>query len=168
MRQFLVLAFSMLFLAACAAKGPIAESVLQPTKGNTAAGIMTFEQQGDKVQISGQFTGLTPGAHGFHIHEKGDCSAMDGTSTGGHFNPFGKHHGDPARPDHHAGDLPMLVAGANGQARFMALMDGISLTAGPGSILDRGIIIHAAPDDFTTQPTGNSGARVACGVIKAK
>jgi len=168
MRQLLVLAFSVLFLTACAAKGPVAESMLQPTKGNTAAGTMTFAQQDDKVLIRGQFTGLTPGAHGFHIHDKGDCSAPDGTSAGGHFNPFAKHHGDPARPDHHAGDLPMLVAGADGQARFEALMDGISLEVGPGNILGRGVVIHAQPDDFTTQPAGNSGPRVACGVITAK
>jgi superoxide dismutase, Cu-Zn family len=168
MRQFFLLAFTALFLAACAAKGPVAETVLQPTKGNTAAGAMTFAQQDGKVLIKGQFTGLTPGAHGFHIHEKGDCSAPDATSAGGHFNPFAKPHGDPAKPAHHAGDLPMLVAGADGQARFEALLDGITLGNGPASILGRSVIIHAQPDDFTTQPTGNSGARAACGVIKAK
>jgi Cu-Zn family superoxide dismutase len=168
MRHIILIVFCAMFLAACAAKGPMAEAQLQPTKGNTTAGTMTFEQQGSKVLINGQFTGLTPGAHGFHIHEKGDCSALDGTSAGGHFNPYGKHHGDPATPDHHAGDLPMLVAGADGTARFAALMDGISLEYGPGNILGRGIIIHAMPDDFTTQPTGNSGARLACGVIKAQ
>jgi Cu-Zn family superoxide dismutase len=146
----------------------MAVAQLQPTKGNTTTGTMTFEQQGSKVLINGQFTGLSTGAHGFHIHEKGDCSALDGTSAGGHFNPFGKHHGDPAMPDHHAGDLPMLVAGADGSARFTALMDGLSLENGPGNILGRGVIIHAMPDDFTTQPTGNSGARLACGVIKAQ
>ena len=168
MRHFLLLAFSAIFLTACAAKGPIAEAVLQPTKGNAAAGSMSFAQQDGKVLIKGRFTGLTPGAHGFHIHEKGDCTAPDGASAGGHFNPFGKRHGDPAKPNHHAGDLPMLVAGADGQARFEALMDGISLENGPANILGRSIIVHARPDDFTTQPTGNSGARVACGVIKAR
>ena len=168
MRQFVLLALSALFLTACAAKGPTAEAALQPTKGSTAAGSMAFAQQGEKVLVKGQFAGLTPGAHGFHIHDKGDCSAPDGTSAGGHFNPFAKPHGDPARPAHHAGDLPMLVAGADGTARFEALMDGISLETGPANILGRSVIVHAQPDDFTTQPTGNSGARVACGVIKAK
>ncbi len=168
MRRFLVLASAIVLLSACAAKGPTAGALLQPTKGNTAEGTMTFAQERDKVLIKGQFTGLTPGAHGFHIHEKGDCSAPDGTSTGGHFNPYGKPHGDPAKPNHHAGDLPMLVAGADGTARFTALMDGISLEYGPGNIMGRAVIIHAMPDDFTTQPTGNSGARVACGVIKAR
>jgi len=168
MRQFLLLASVIALLSACAAKGPNAEALLQPTKGNTAAGTMTFAQEQNMVLIKGQFTGLTPGAHGFHIHEKGDCSAPDGTSTGGHFNPYGKRHGNPSTPDHHAGDLPMLVAGADGTARFTALMDGLSLEYGPGNILGRAVIIHAMPDDYTTQPTGNSGARVACGVIKAQ
>jgi Cu-Zn family superoxide dismutase len=168
MRQLLLLAFCTVLLTACAAKGPAAEALLAPTKGNNASGGMTFAQQGDKVMVNGQFSGLTPGAHGFHIHEKGDCSAPDGTSAGGHFNPFGKPHGDPAKAAHHAGDLPMLIAGADGSARFTALMDGISLRSSPDSILGRSVIIHAQPDDFTTQPTGNSGARVACGVITAK
>ncbi|MHC1701635.1 MAG: superoxide dismutase family protein [Humidesulfovibrio sp.] len=168
MCRSLLLAASLLALSACAFKAPSAEAVLKPTKGNTASGTMTFAQQGDKVLITGQFTGLTPGAHGFHIHEKGDCSAMDATSAGGHFNPFGQRHGDPSKPAHHAGDLPMLVAGASGQARFNALMDGITLDSGPGNIVGRSIVVHADPDDFTTQPTGNSGARVACGVIKAR
>ncbi len=168
MRRPILLVLSLLPLSACAFKAPGAEALLQPTKGSTASGTMTFVQQGGMVLISGRFTGLTPGAHGFHIHEKGDCSAPDGTSAGGHFNPLGKRHGDLSRAEHHAGDLPMVVAGANGQARFEALMDGITLNNGPGNILGRGIVIHARPDDFTTQPTGNSGGRVACGVIKAR
>ncbi len=167
MRKAILFA-ALLSLAACAGKGPVAEAVLKPTKGNTASGVFTFAQEGALVRISGTATGLTPGAHGFHIHDKGDCSAPDATSAGGHFNPFGKPHGDPAKPGHHAGDLPMLVAGAGGSARFEAVMDGITLGDGPGSILKRGLIIHAAPDDFTTQPTGNSGGRVACGVILPK
>lgn len=168
MRRSILFAISLLCLSACAFKAPSAEAVLKPTRGNTAAGNMSFAQQGGRVLIKGQFTGLTPGAHGFHIHEKGDCSAPDAASAGGHFNPFGQRHGDPSRAAHHAGDLPMVVAGANGQARFEALMDGITLDNGPGSIMGRSIIVHAKPDDFTTQPTGNSGGRVACGMIKAK
>lgn len=168
MRRIILLAFSALFLAACAAKSPTAVALLKPTRGNTASGTVGFAQVGDKVRITALAQGLTPGAHGFHIHERGDCSAPDAASAGGHFNPFGKPHGDPARPAHHAGDLPMLVAGADGRARFEALMDGLTLHNGPASIMGRGIVIHARPDDFTTQPAGNSGASVSCGVIKAK
>ena len=166
MRKLLILAAAAIFLSACAAKGPTAQAMLTPTKGYTAVGSMTFTQDGSDVLVKGMFSGLTPGGHGFHIHEKGDCSAPDGTSAGAHFNPTGMHHGSPAVADHHAGDLPMLTAGADGTARFEARMSGITLTDGPLSIVKRGVIIHAMPDDFTTQPTGNSGGRVACGVIE--
>lgn len=167
MRKFIVFAAA-LALSACAAKGPTAEAVIAPTKGNTAAGSMTFAQDGKTLLVKGMFTGLTPGAHGFHIHEKGDCSAPDGTSAGGHFNPTGAKHGSPSVMDHHLGDMPMLTAGADGSAKFEARLDGLTVADGPTSVLNRSVIIHAQPDDFTTQPTGNSGARVGCGVIKSK
>lgn len=168
MRHFILPALTLLFLTmlsltSCAFKAPSAVAVLKPAPGNTAAGTVSFAQQGKSVLIKGRFTGLAPGAHGFNIHERGDCA-----SPGGHFNPFGKRHGDLSRPDHHAGDLPMLVAGAAGQAHFEALMNGLSLEDGQANILGRSIVVHAKPDDFTTQPTGNSGPGVACGVIKAQ
>jgi len=163
MRRRILLALSLLSLSACAFKAPGAEAVLKPSPGNTAAGTMHFVQQGKSVLLKGQFTGLTPGAHGLNIHEKGDCAL-----AGGHFNPFGKRHGNLSGPDHHAGDLPMLVAGADGSARFSALMDGLSLENGATCILGRSIVVHARPDDFTTQPSGNSGPGVACGIIKTK
>ena len=155
-------------LSACAGGGAEragAEAVLKPTQGNSAAGTVSFRQDGDAVVVTAQVSGLTPGAHGFHIHEKGDCSAPDATSAGGHFNPTGKPHGNPEHADHHGGDMPQLVADASGNARLTARLAGLSVSEGPASVLGRGVIVHAAPDDFKTQPTGNSGARVACGVI---
>jgi Cu-Zn family superoxide dismutase len=86
-------------------------------------------------------------------------------SAGGHFNPAGKPHGDPTAADHHAGDMPMLVADANGNAAVTAELSAISIGAGPNDIVGKAVIVHKDPDDFKTQPTGNSGARVACGVI---
>jgi Cu-Zn family superoxide dismutase len=145
-----------------------AEAVMAPTQGNKASGTVTFVQSGDKLKVFAEISGLTPGLHGFHIHEKGDCSAPDGTSAGGHFNPSGKPHGDPAHADHHAGDLTQLVADANGVARQVSYVEGPTLADGPGNIIGRSVIIHAAPDDYKTQPTGNSGARQACGVILQK
>lgn len=142
-----------------------AEVSMQPTQGNTASGAVSFTKTGDKIRVYAEFKGLTPGAHGFHIHDKGDCSAPDGTSAGGHFNPLSKPHGNPDHADHHAGDLPMLVADANGNAKLTAYLSGITIGTGDTNIVGRGLIVHAAPDDFKTQPTGNSGARVACGVI---
>ena len=161
-------------LAACqsasrSAPEPLqATAALQSTKGNKAFGEATFEQEGDKVHMVVNVQGLKPGQeHGFHIHEAGDCSSGDGMSAKGHFNPGGKPHGNPAASEHHAGDLPALKADKSGRARLDVTLGGISLAPGPNSIVGRGLIIHADPDDYKTQPTGNSGARLACGVIKA-
>lgn len=158
-------------LTACAgsgAYGPSAEAGLAPTRGNTASGTVSFRQEGSAVIVTARVSGLTPGAHGFHIHEKGDCSAPDATSAGGHFNPHGKAHGHPQGGDHHAGDMPQLVADATGTATLTTSLSAISVGSGAGNIIGRSVIVHAAPDDFATQPTGNSGARVACGVIVMK
>jgi len=138
--------------------------VLHPTKGNETGGIITFIQTEDGVKIVADVEGLTPGKHGFHIHQYGDCSAPDGTSTGGHFNPTNEKHGSPDAEERHVGDLGNLVADDNGRAHYERLDKVISLN-GPNSIIGRGIIVHAGEDDFVTQPTGNAGARVADGVI---
>ena len=103
-----VVALSISAGAAIAAGG--AEATLAPTKGNNVAGKVTFNEQGGKVRVVATVSGLTPGQHGFHVHEKGDCSAPDAMSAGGHFNPTGDAHGDPSKAPHHAGDMPMLVA----------------------------------------------------------
>jgi Cu-Zn family superoxide dismutase len=142
-----------------------ATATLKPTAGNTAAGTVTFTQKGDRVSMTANVTGLSPGSHGFHVHEKGDCSAADGMSAGGHFNPTGKPHGDPTTPDHHAGDMPQLVADAGGKATLTADLSPMTIGAGANDIIGKAVIVHKDADDFKTQPTGNSGARVACGVI---
>jgi len=147
--------------------GPSATAKLQPTKGNSAAGTATFTQRGDKVQVVASVTGLKPNQeHGFHIHEKGDCSSGDGMSAGGHFNPLARPHAHPSTPNRHAGDMPALKADGNGNAAFSTELDVISVTEGPTSIVGRGLIVHAQADDYATQPTGNAGARIACGVIQ--
>ena len=112
-----------------------------------------------------QLTGLAPGGHGFHIHEKGDCSAPDAMSAGGHFNPTGKPHGAPDVADHHAGDMQMLQADASGNATLTTDLTGLGIGSGPADIVGKAVIVHKDADDYKTQPTGNSGARVACGVI---
>jgi Cu-Zn family superoxide dismutase len=141
-----------------------ATATLKPTSGNTAAGTVTFTQKGDKVAVVANVTGLSPGPHGFHIHEKGDCSAPDAMSAGGHFNPTAKPHGDPTGADHHAGDMPQLVADAGGNANLSAELSPMTL-GGANDIVGKAVVVHKDADDFKTQPTGNSGARVACGVI---
>jgi len=145
-----------------------ATAALQPTKGSKAFGEATFEQAGDKVRVIVFAQGLRPEReHGFHIHEAGDCSSGDGMSAKGHFNPHGRPHGEPTSAERHAGDLPALKAGKDGRAKIDVTLDVISIGQGPGNIVGRGLIIHADPDDYKTQPTGNAGARIACGVIKA-
>jgi len=150
---------------ALAASVPGASAALAGTAGSAVSGTVTFEQSGDKMRVVAKVGGLSPGAHGFHIHEKGDCSAPDAMSAGGHFNPGGKPHGDPASADHHGGDMPMLNADASGNATLDALIDGVTIGGGAGDIVGRAVVVHKDADDFKTQPTGNSGARVACGVI---
>ena len=146
---------------------PKATAQLAPTAGNRTAGTVTFTATGDRVRVLAKVSGLSPGAHGFHIHEKGDCSAADATSAGGHFNPTNKPHGNPAAGEHHGGDMPMLEADAAGNAALDVTLDAVTLTSGLHGIVGRAVIVHKDADDFRTQPTGNSGARVACGVIAA-
>jgi len=158
-------------LAACQSMSPEplrATAQLQPTKGNKTFGEATFEQVGDKVRVVIFVQGLKPGQeHGLHIHEAGDCSSGDGMSAKGHFNPFGRPHGHHGSGERHAGDLPSLKANKEGRANIQADLDVITLAPGPASIIGRGLIVHADPDDYKTQPTGNAGARIACGVIQA-
>ena len=157
-------------LGACqsmAPDGPSATAALQPTKGSTVSGSVSFTQMGDKVRVNARVTGLRPnGEYGFHIHEAGDCSSGDGMSTKGHFNPYAKPHAHAGTPERHAGDLPSLKSDAGGNASVSADLDVITVAPGPSSVVGRGLIVHAAPDDYKTQPTGNAGARSACAVIQ--
>jgi superoxide dismutase, Cu-Zn family len=168
----IIAAAAAVLLAACQTtptEGPRATAQLQPTKGSKTFGEATFEQMGDKVRVVVFVQGLKPGQeHGMHIHEVGDCSSGDGMSTMGHFNPHGKPHGHPTSGERHAGDLPALKANKEGRANVQADLDIITVTAGPTSVIGRGLIVHADPDDYKTQPTGNAGARIACGVIRAE
>ena len=169
--RFTLLASSVLSLAACASTspGPAATASLAPTRGNATAGTVQFVQQGDVVRVSGEVRGLQPNAeHGFHIHEKGDCSSGDGLSAGGHFNPGGKPHGHGGLEEgaHHAGDLPNLKADAQGVARFSFESHTLRIGSTENDIVGRGLIVHRDPDDYISQPVGNAGPRLACGVIQ--
>ena len=146
---------------------PRASAKLQPSKGQSTAGTVDFYQIGNKVRVVANVTGLQPGReHGFHVHEAGDCSSGDGMSAKGHFNPQGKPHGSPQSGERHAGDMPALRADASGNARLETELDIMTVTPGPTSVVGRGLIVHADPDDYKTQPTGNAGARLACAVIQ--
>lgn len=170
MKSLIAATAAVVLLAACQTmptEAPIASAQLKPTKGNKTFGEATFEQVGDKVRVVVFVQGLKPGQeHGLHIHEVGDCSSGDGLSAKGHFNPYGKPHGHPGSAERHAGDLPALKANKAGRANVQIDLDIITVTPGPASIIGRGLIVHADPDDYKTQPTGNAGARIACGVIQ--
>ena len=144
-----------------------ADATLQPTQGNTVQGTVHFEKDMGEMHVQVHVTGLTPGKHGFHIHETGDCSAPDASSAGGHFNPDAKPHGAPNAGEHHAGDLGNVEADSTGMA--MADLHSTSLTLeGPNSIIGKAVIVHGGEDDLKSQPAGNAGPRVACGVIPKK
>jgi Cu-Zn family superoxide dismutase len=138
--------------------------LLYPTQGSETMGKVTFSQKADGMLIIADVKGLSPGKHGFHIHEYGDCSQPDGKSAGGHFNPTSKNHGGPNSEDRHVGDLGNLIAKDDGTA-YYEWTDKLLSFSGPKSILGRAIIVHADEDDLISQPTGNAGARIACGVI---
>ena len=158
---------SVALLGACAtpASGPSASADLLARSGSAVNGKISFSEAGGKLRVEAQVAGLTPGEHGFHIHEVGDCSAPDASSAKGHFNPAGKAHGHHAGMERHGGDMPNLLANAVGEARFSGEISGLSL-GGTTGVVGRSVVIHADPDDYTTQPTGNAGARLACGVIQ--
>lgn len=139
-------------------------AVLQPTQGNSAHGTITFLKVANGIQVIAAIEGLTPGAHGFHVHEYGDCSSGDGKSAGGHFNPEGKAHGGPDAKERHVGDLGNITADESGKAT-LDIVDALISFEGLTSILGRGVIVHAQADDLMSQPTGAAGDRVACGVI---
>jgi len=139
-------------------------AVLHPTEGNEVSGIVHFFDTGKGVRVVADVQGLTQGDHGFHVHEFGDCSAPDGASAGGHFNPDDTPHGAPTDTDRHVGDLGNLSADDAGSAEFQ-WTDSFLAFQGPHSIVGRGVIVHAGADDYSSQPSGAAGARVACGVI---
>ena len=185
LRTGLAASIASLLLAACASTGssPTAASRssakpasstaqqamanLASASGSLVSGRLTFVPMGDGVHMTGEVGGLAPGdTRGFHIHEKGDCSAADASSAGGHFNPGAQAHGRAGTGAHHAGDTDNIVADAKGVARVNAHLRGVTLGGGAANdIAGRAVIVHAAADDYATQPTGNAGARVACGVI---
>ena len=146
-----------------------ARVVLAPASGSLVSGTLSLMAMGDGVHITGDVGGLAPNStHGFHIHEKGDCSAADASSAGGHFNPAGDAHGRASAPHHHLGDNDNLVADANGIAHVNAHFAGAVLGGGGADdIVGKAVVVHADADDYTSQPSGNAGGRIACGVITA-
>ncbi len=146
-----------------------ANVTLAATQGHNVTGTISIAPMGEGVHLTGSLQGLPPnGEFGFHIHEKGDCSAPDASSAGGHLNPAGVEHGNPQSPPHHAGDISNAKSDAQGVAQINAHVDGLTLGDGGASdVVGKAVVVHEKTDDYKTQPSGGSGARVACGVITA-
>ncbi len=146
----------------------ISTAVLVATSGSAVSGTLKFHETQDRVvHITGTIAGLTPGKHGFHVHVNGNCDSPDGMSAGGHYAPTGGRHGAPGSQTHHLGDLGNIVADESGRADVNVTVSGITIALmGTASIGDRSIVVHAKEDDYS-DPAGNSGARVACGVIES-
>ncbi|MGH9441826.1 MAG: superoxide dismutase family protein [Thermoanaerobaculia bacterium] len=149
-----------------AAAGPHVTAMIEGRSGSALTGTATFTQASGAVHIVVDVNNAPEGVHAVHLHEKGDCSAPDATSAGGHFNPTHMPHGSPDAPNHHAGDFGNMTVGADGHGHLE--LDSTILTVEPGemSVAGHAVVIHAKADDMTTQPTGNAGGRIGCGVVK--
>ncbi|WP_417388567.1 superoxide dismutase family protein [Gimesia sp.] len=135
--------------------------VITPTKDFSATGMVQLKQSKGVVHLTGKIEGLTPGKHGFHIHQFGDLSAVDGTSAGGHYAPAGHQHGQPGKGQHHAGDLGNIIADQKG----IAVIDKRSEDFKLADVIGRSIVVHAGADDLSSQPSGDAGPRAGLGVI---
>lgn len=146
--------------------GARAEAVIEARSDAKLSGKATFTEVAGGVLVEIEVHHTAPGWHAVHVHEKGDCSAADGSSAGGHFNPGTESHGSPHAPEHHAGDLGNLWVGENGSGHHVILMPELTVADGDHSVRGRAIIVHAGVDDLVSQPTGNAGGRIGCGVIR--
>lgn len=147
-------------------EGDWAVAVVHPTAGQKAEGVVWFMQSGDTVKVVADLSGLSPNSkHGFHIHEWGDCSDPAAKSAGGHYNPQGHPHAGPQADSHHAGDLGNVEADAQGKAHLELTLHDVTIRGGENPIIGRSVILHAKADDLKTQPSGDAGDRVGCGVI---
>ena len=163
------LAASAFLLGACAStssEGPSATARLSPASGSNVTGTVTFTQiRSDRVRVTGDISGHSPGPKGFHVHENGDCSAPDAMSAGGHYNPQKRKHASTPAVGH-TGDMGNIVFNEQGRATFNMVLDGMSVTSGdPSGVIGKAVIVHMQRDDLITDPTGNAGGRAACGVI---
>ena len=150
------------------AKGAEAQAKLKATRNSSAEGEIEFEAAAGGVRLKGEIEGLTSGSvNAIHVHEKGDCSAPDASSAGGHLNPDNQPHGEMTAAQHHAGDIPNVTADGSGKARIDLVVPGLEIgTGSPRDVIGKSLVLHAKADDYHSQPAGNAGDRIACGVIE--
>jgi Cu-Zn family superoxide dismutase len=163
----LVAAAALLAGCASAKSGPMAMVTLTPTTGQTANGTVHFTQQSDgSVEVQVDLMGVPAGVHGFHVHEKGDCGD-DAKNAGGHYNPTSMAHGAPDAASHHAGDFGNVTADGGGNVHTSFTTRSITVADGPNSVVGHAVVLHGNADDLVSQPAGNAGPRIACGVVSA-
>jgi Cu-Zn family superoxide dismutase len=167
MKKVSLVVLAIAFAACASSKKPMAVSMLNPSGAQTARGTVHLQDLGTEgIEVKIDLVGVPPGVHAFHVHEKGDCG-NNGQNAGGHFNPSGMIHGAPDSVSHHAGDFGNVTAEANGEVHTSFTTHSISLTDGASNnAVGKAVVLHASPDDMITQPTGNAGARISCGVIE--
>ena len=168
MKRLGLLSLLIVLAMACASArtGPMAMATLQPTSGNSARGTVHFQELADgSVEVQVDLTGVPPGVHGFHVHDKGDCGD-NGNAAGGHFNPMNMPHAGPDAVSHHAGDFGNVTAGENGEVHTKFTTRSITVRDSSTSVINHAVILHANADDLATQPTGNAGGRISCGVAQ--
>ena len=143
-----------------------ARAAIESRSGSTVTGMATFTEVPGGVKVVVHIEKAPPGMHGLHIHEKGDCSDPEAKSAGGHFNPTGMPHAGPMDKEHHAGDLGNIEINSSGEGHLEITSSMLTVKPGPNSVVGRAIVFHQKADDLKTQPTGDAGGRLGCGVIK--
>ena len=172
MNKLLISVFALLMTAGCATTAPnlMATADLDARSGSNVDGTVRFEEVTvdgvPAVRVTVNATGVPPGTRGFHVHENGDCSAADASSAGGHFDPTANRHGGRDTAERHAGDFGNVDASSSGRISTSFVVHGVTLGSGTSSIAGRAIVLHGGRDDLTSQPSGDSGARIACGIIR--
>ncbi len=166
MKKLALLSILALFAACAHTKGPMAAAMLTPISGSHAHGTVHFQELSDgSVDVEADLTNVPPGVHGFHVHEKGDCS-NNGMAAGAHFNPMNMPHGSPQDQSHHAGDFGNVTADEKGEIHVRFNTFSITVHPSTTSVIGHAVILHENPDDLVSQPAGNAGARIACGIVQ--
>ncbi|TMM31997.1 superoxide dismutase family protein [Polaribacter aestuariivivens] len=170
LKKISLLVFAITTLSSCDSDTKIAKATIEAKSGSNVSGTVTFTEVNGTVTMKAELSGLSEGNHAIHIHAIGDCSAPDGTSAGGHWNPTDKNHGKWMQEPFHIGDIGNLVVGADGKGTIERETDLWSVGGEDANknVVGHAIIIHEGPDDFSSQPSGAAGPRIGCGEIIRK
>jgi Cu-Zn family superoxide dismutase len=165
MKKLLALPLTLVIAACVHTAGPMASATLDSTSGSTAKGTVRFLDAGQEgIEVTVDLSGVPAGVHGFHVHEKGDCG-KNAQNAGGHFNPAAMVHGAPDAVSHHAGDFGNVTASEKGEVHAHFMTHSISINYGTNGVVGHAVVLHGNPDDLVSQPAGNAGPRIACGVV---